>query len=110
VVQETSATRSIALSDAVTPAAAETAIHSLASGVTCARCRILDKTETDCVRRLEAAQTRLHSFCPEPPYSAATVNELETHQRAVEYWRAALDKAKRERSAHFATHSMTLTP
>lgn len=81
----------------------------VAWGVTCARCEVLDKKETDCVRRLEAAQTRLHSFCPEPPYDDATVDQLQSHQRAVEYWRDALDKAKRERNAHFGTHSLTLT-
>ena len=61
------------------------------------------------MRHLEAAQTRLHSFCPEPPYSETTVKQLQAHQRAVEYWRSALDKAKRERNAHFGTHSMTLS-
>jgi len=81
----------------------------LSTGVTCARCKVLDKLETDCVRRLDAAQARLNSFRLEPPYSEQTASELQSHQRAVEYWRAALDKAKRERSAHLETHAMTLS-
>jgi hypothetical protein len=85
------------------------AFHAPVTGVACARCEVLDKVEMECSRRLETAQGRLQSFSPEPPYSDETANELASHQRAVEYWRAALEKAKREKDAHFGTHAMTLS-
>jgi len=75
----------------------------------CASCDVLDRTETDCVRRLDAAQARLRAFCPEPPYTEATVSELGRYQRDVEDSRLALENAKRERNAHFGTHAMTLS-
>jgi len=83
--------------------------HASDSGVACAQCELLDRTETDCLRRLDAAQSRLHAFCPEPPYTEATVSELRRCQHAVEDARLALDNAKRERNAHFETHAMTLS-
>jgi len=75
----------------------------------CTCCDILDRTETDCVRRLDTAQARLRAFCPEPPYTEATVSELRLYQREVEESRVALENAKRERKAHFETHALTLS-
>lgn len=75
----------------------------------CKQCEHLDKVEIECVRRLDAAHARLHTFFPEPPYGEAAANELKSYQNAVEEARTGLANAKRERAAHCGTHAMTLT-
>jgi hypothetical protein len=65
--------------------------------------------EIDCVRRVDAAQSRLHSFLPQPPFGEAAASELRLYEHTAEKSRAALDNAKRERTAHRETHEMTLS-
>jgi hypothetical protein len=75
----------------------------------CAECERLDKVEIECVRRVDTAQSHLHSFFPEPPFGEAAANQLRSYEHAAEKSRASLDNAKRERTVHRETHAMTLS-
>jgi hypothetical protein len=77
--------------------------------VACAECERLNKAEIECGRLLEAAQTRLAAFFPEPPFGEAASNQLRSFERAAETSRASLESAKRQRTAHRETHAMTLS-
>jgi hypothetical protein len=65
--------------------------------------------EIECLRHFDLAQSRLHSFFPEPPFGEASAIELRRCEHATEKARASLDNAKRERAAHRETHAMTLS-
>ena len=75
----------------------------------CEKCELLNKVEIECVRRLDAAQSRLRSFFPEPPYGKAAVDDLHSREREVEEARSALETATRERAAHSVTHALTVS-
>jgi hypothetical protein len=77
--------------------------------VVCAECQRLDKIEIECLRHVDAMQSRLHSFFPEPPFGEAAAIELRLYEHAAEKSRASLNAAKRQRSQHRETHSMTLS-
>jgi len=77
--------------------------------VACIECQRLDKIEIECVRYVDAAQSRLHSFFPEPPFGEAASTELRLCEHAAEKARASLDTAKRQRTEHRETHTMTLS-
>jgi hypothetical protein len=75
--------------------------------VACVECDRLNKVEIECLRGVDSAQSRLHSFLPEPPFGEASANELRLCENAAEKARASLDSAKRECAAHRGTHLMT---
>jgi len=75
----------------------------------CVECERLDKVEIECERRAGAAQSRLQSFHPEPPFGEATSNQLRSLEHASETSRASLANAKRERTQHRETHAMTFS-
>ncbi len=74
----------------------------------CIECQRLDKIELECVREVDATQSRLHSFFPEPPFGEAAATELRLYEHAAEK-SASLDTAKRQRTEHRETHSMTVS-
>lgn len=77
--------------------------------VVCAECQRLDKIEIECQRHVDTAQSRLHSFFPEAPFGEAAATELRLYEHAAEKARASLDIAKRHRTQHRETHSMTVS-
>jgi hypothetical protein len=77
--------------------------------VACAECQRLDKIEIDCQRHVDTTQSRLHSFSPETPFGEAAAIELRLYEHAAEKSRASLDTAKRQRTQHRQTHSMTVS-
>jgi hypothetical protein len=76
--------------------------------VVCIECQRLDKIEIDCQSHVDATQSRLHSFFPEAPFGEAAATELRSYEHAAEKARAALALAKRQRTQHRETHSMTV--
>jgi hypothetical protein len=77
--------------------------------VVCEECKRLNKIEIECLRDVEAMQSRLYSFVPEPPFGEAAVTELRSYEHAAEKSRASLDTAKRDRIQHRETHQMTVS-
>ena len=74
----------------------------------CLECQRLDKIEIECLRHVDAMQSRLHSFLPEPPFGEAATSELRLYEHAAETSRASLAVAKSQRTQHRETHSMTV--
>jgi hypothetical protein len=68
----------------------------------------LDKIEIECVRYVDATQSGLRSFLPEPPFGEAASTELQFFEHAAEEARAYLDTAKRQRIEHRETHTLTV--
>ena len=75
----------------------------------CIECQRLDKIEIECVRHVDATQSRLNSFFPEPPSGEVASTELRLCEHAAEEARASLDIAKRQRAEHLETHMMTVS-
>ena len=75
----------------------------------CAECDRLSKLEVECTRRAEISQELLNSFVPQPPYGSDASTEFRRYEQAAEESRASMDKARRERVAHFESHALTLS-
>ncbi len=75
----------------------------------CKECEQLSRAEIDATRQVAAAESRLQSYSPEPPYGEAAAQRLKGFQQALESSRNTELEMRAKRVAHSQTHMMSLS-